>query len=158
MCPAPSVDGSISRGEIVLRSPNGTPVLCSLARAALPGPRVRGRRRPAADPAAGHERAETIETTNGVNSAPMISTANWAVHPLGSPHDNTSCASLSCSREAQVHESGIVSQESLARVTHGQWNQPVPSPCSAQSLPERGVEIIGTITRWDYLFLERGTR
>jgi hypothetical protein len=43
-------------------------------------------------------------------------------------------------------------------MTHGQWNQLVPSPCSAQSLPSKGVEIIGNITRWDYLFLERGTR
>src|SRR5215467_7118927 len=68
----------------------------------------------------------------------MISTASWAVHPLGSPHDTTSCASLSCSREAQVHESRVVSQESLARVTHGQWNQQVPSPYSVQSLPVLG--------------------
>lgn len=31
-------------------------------------------------------------------------------------------------------------------------------PCSAQSLSYRRVEIIGNITRWDYLFLARGTR
>src|SRR5579884_2000885 len=68
----------------------------------------------------------------------MISTANWAVHPPESPHDNTSYASLSGSREAQVHESRIVSQVCNARVTHGQWNQQVPSPCSAQSLPVLG--------------------
>src|SRR5215467_4250909 len=43
-----------------------------------------------------------------------------------------------------------------SQLSHGHWNLLVRSPCSAQSLPERGVEIIGKITRWDYLFLERG--